>query len=539
MTEQVRIDLVAKDDASKVIDKVADKAEDLEKLSPEIEITADGDAAAAGIREVADAAEALSKRDAEIVLRARIDAAKGDLKALRDDLDQTSDQARRTDADLQKVGGGDTGGLKTRGNAIADLTGPLGEASGAASDFAGVFDGLGDIVEDAAGKMGASAAQAAQISGAVGGIGIAVAGAAALWSLYTSRQEAARKKQEELIAGQRNLNEALREGNIAQSAKLITETYADAYTAAKKFGASAQDVTNFLIDQSQTLPGVTDRMAELKSITEGNTAATDAQRVAAFSQLEVLGVQAQKIYDQRAAYLAANDSIAAQDALLREVGATLDVAGVAAQDATGKWTAFKGATFEAGKAAANTAAEIDGVTKAQQRLRDENDRTAANIDRLRGKLDMEQQLNTFRDQWWAIMAKLKDGVTPTVDEVIALKRSIVDVGETAGATDVELEATLKQVDQGDMNAVALGVTSYYNRNPVVITSQLKLPPLVPRGNAGQGGGSSAGPTMVPVAPGASTVIVNQSIPRGYRGDVLGDAERAARRSGGLYRRSRR
>ena len=48
-SEQIRIDLTAQDNASRVIDKVADAAEDLEKLDPEVEVTADASRAEADV----------------------------------------------------------------------------------------------------------------------------------------------------------------------------------------------------------------------------------------------------------------------------------------------------------------------------------------------------------------------------------------------------------------------------------------------------------------------------------------------------------
>ena len=111
--EQIRIDIEAEDKASKVLTDVADDAEALEKLTPEIEVTADVDQATKGIESVSDDARALSRQDTEILLRAKIDDAKAALKDLRDDLDRTGDKARRTSDDMDRLGG--DGGIKTRG----------------------------------------------------------------------------------------------------------------------------------------------------------------------------------------------------------------------------------------------------------------------------------------------------------------------------------------------------------------------------------------------------------------------------------------
>ena len=61
--EQIRIDIEAEDSASKVLEQVADDAAELEKLTPEITVSADTDAATRGIEDVTDAAQTLSRQD--------------------------------------------------------------------------------------------------------------------------------------------------------------------------------------------------------------------------------------------------------------------------------------------------------------------------------------------------------------------------------------------------------------------------------------------------------------------------------------------
>lgn len=420
--EQIRIDVTAEDDASKVLEQVADEAEQLERLKPKVTVGADVDDATRGIREVRDDAEALSRQDTEILLRARIDDAKASLKALRTDLEQTGDKAADTARQLDRVGG-DGGGLKTRGNAIADLTGPLGEASGAASDFAGVFDGISDIAEDVAGKVGLSAAA---MTTAIGGIGIAVAGAAAVWSIFTTRQAEARRKQEELVKGQRDLNRAIQEGNTAEAAQKFLDLYGEAAGAADDLGVSIQSVVDHITGQSRALD---DLFARYDT--------SDAKTSFA----------AQKIDELRDRYQAANGSIEQQDALLRAVETSL----------------------------AGAAGAADRATAAQRRHERQVDATRGALDRIRGALSMEGALLAFQRAFTDATTAAEGEVTATADEILSLKETILDVAEFAKLTPVQIASLLQRVDQGDLAGVAADVEGYYNANKVPVSTALKDP----------------------------------------------------------------
>jgi hypothetical protein len=113
----------------------------------------------------------------------------------------------------------------------------------------------------------------------------------------------------------------------------------------------------------------------------------------------------------------------------------------------------------------------------------------------------------------------------------SLKSDIVSLGETAGATPVEVDSTLDKIDQGDYNAVTSDAEAYFRRNPIDAATRLKL-----INNLVAGVGQAVTVSQSSSAP---AINVTQVLPRGYHGDALGEATAAARRSGGLYRRSRR
>ncbi|HEY6416332.1 MAG TPA: hypothetical protein VIX41_08845 [Acidimicrobiales bacterium] len=516
-TEQVRIDLVADDKASKKIDDVSDAARDLEKLSPEVEVTADTDQAERGIEQVADDARALSRADTELIIRAKIDAAKAELATLRAELDQTSEKAQTTARDMDRIGGDPGGGIRTRGNAIADLTGPLGEASGAASDFAGVFDGIGDIAEDVASKIGLSQGATQLVSQAVGGLGIAVAGAAAIWSIFNQRAQKARQEAEKVAKASRDISDALEAGEFADAAAKIEESFGGLRREAEKAGISSEDFAKFITGLSDEIPGTADRLGEL-------TAAADAYEAAARGAGD-----SQALANTEAVNAAAN-----YENLLFKLNDARD----AFIETNGEADRNKAAMDGMAEGMRDASDATDRAARAQENIERKIKRTDDALSKLRDGLNFEQALLNFETAMNNAMTDAEGQVGATAEEVLALKESILDLGETAKTNPAIIASQIEAVDSGDLEAVRTNVQSYYERNPIPLATRL----TVPRGVAtGSGTGGIVVPNSMPLPDGGAPSVTNvyQTLPRGWRGDPLADAERAARRSGGLYRRSRR
>lgn len=513
--EQIRVDLTAKDNASKTIAGVATAAEKLEDLSPEIEIRADADQAERTIDELGDDARRLSAVDAEIVLRAKVDAAKGDLRALQAELDQTGERAEDTARKLDRVDGpGTGGGLNTRGNAIADLTGPLGEASGAASDFAGVFDGLGDIAEDVAGKLGATPAAVAGLSTAIGGLGIAVAAGAAIWSAWSGKQKQAQEEARKTRDAAIRLNDALRAGNAEQFADQLVEQYADVFDAAKRAGVSVGEVTEFIIGQAREIPTLNAAQQAAVDALYERTAATGEQTTADREAHNAITSLRQAIYDAQAAY-------AAGDLTASQYQRTVDDVTAAVRDtnrATGAMTD-----------------ELGAATRAV-------DTTKSALDALQGALDVETAMARFTETFNVAMWNASDQTDDTAVDILGLKQAILDVATYAGLTPIEVSTLLQRVEQGDIDGVRSAVESAYSRRPIQVATTLKVTGIYnPYGSVATPGLPPGFPSTGGLsAPAPSVVNVTQVLPRGYRErDTLAAAQGAARRSGGLYRRARR
>lgn len=438
--EQIRIDITAEDDASRVVDDVADAVDELERATPEVTVTADVDDAERGIKAVGEDAEALSRQDTEILLRAKIDDAKAALKELRDDLEQTGRKAGDTQQALDRVDKG--GGSGLRGQAIADLTGPLGDASGAASDFAGVFDGIADISESVATKVGVSAGA---MTSAIGGIGVAVAGAAALWSYFTERQKKAREEQKKLEDGQRKINDAIREGNTVEAAEELIEQYRDAFRAAEQLGLKVDDVTRFITGQADAIPGLNKALDELKARQDESSSGTEYQRlqelIAGFDGLTG------SVDKARAKYEETNGTLEEQDRRTRDVASALS----------------------------GMAGDADRGAAAQARLERQADRTRSSFDRIRGALDMGQAILNFESTMKGALERTATGAGNTEQDVLDIKQAILDVAEAANLTPIEVKSYLERIDQGDLAGVLSDVQARANQSKVELTTKMRAP----------------------------------------------------------------
>jgi type II secretory pathway pseudopilin PulG len=505
MTEQVRIDLEANDKASGKIEDVADAAADLERADAEVTITAK-DNASTEIADVEADARALSKVDAEIVLKARADTAKAELAALRADLEQTGEKAEDTARQLDRVDSG--GGLNTRGNAIADLTGPLGEASGAASDFAGVMDGLGDIVGDTVTKLGATPELAGKISGALGGLGIAVAAGAAVWSIWTQKQKAAEEAARATAEATEDLNEAIRDGNREAATTKFHEVFGKAEAAAKRAGIPLEEYVKFLTGAATVMPTASARAFELGQAWADSADQSAGAEAAALRQFDAYNDLVSVVTAARDNYAATNETIGHT---AEENAALADALGLT-EDAT------------------------DDAADAQDRMAKKLERAEATtrsaksaLDDLRGALSFEQAVLNFQTSFGEAMAAAEADTALTAQEILDLKTDYLTVAEDIGKSPIDIATDLKKIEDGDIAEVLWTTQEGINRRPPL---ELKTRLGLPVNFGDERFYRYATPGM---AAATSVTNVYQTIPRGFRGDVLAEARRQAARSGRLYR----
>jgi len=517
---KIQVDITARDKASEVIEDVADAAGDLEKLTPEVEIGADTDTAKADIQAVADAAEAAARADHDLVLRAKIDQAKGELKQLQTELDQTGEKAEDTTKKLDKVDGG--GGSDLRGNAIADLTGPLGEASGAASDFAGVFDGLGDIAGETASKLGVSQDAAAKLSGMIGGLGVAVAAGAAIWSLWTAKQkaaEAAAKEHREQIEG---LAEAIRKGDRAAATANFHKLYDDAIKSAEQFGLRQEDVIRFLSGENDAIPGLTSKYQELSKARDEARIEGDKARAAGDTYIDTATAEAKAFEDL------AEQMGVSRDELVKGKVASKDKA--AADDHLAD--VLVGAEDKQKKMTAAVADSVSKLSAAEQKTKDLDDGYARLDERLSDKRAIEDWQTAMITAQEAVHDKNKD----TVVDIRAVEDAIKEAARVAGLTPIQTQAIIDEADQGDIDKAFFNMQAMINaKGP--LNANLKIhPELPPRLKiVTRGGTVILDEALVPSPSAAPSSVVNVNMPRGVRhSDIYRAVGVSGRRNGKLF-----
>ena len=580
--EQIRVDITATDDASAVLGDVADAAEkvedlspeievgadvsaaesdlqdvegtadDLGRLSPEIEVTADTSTASSDIADVDAEAKAAADADREIVLKAKISDATRALKSLRGDLEQTEDKAEDAEAAVRDVGS--KGGELPAGNAIADLAGPLGDAEGAASTAAGAFEGFGDIAGGIAGKLGASESAVAGLTGVIGGLGFAIAAGAAAYTYFSGKAEAAKQKQEELTAATRDFNDALAEGDTEAAAEQLVGMFEDAFAAADDFNVPLSETVDYITGLTGDLPTLE------QAISDNADAMADAQKKSD-DYYKSTGFLDQGQLDLIATLGATGDELKATKGEVDKARGAYDKTNgiLAKQDET---------TRGVSKALQKHADDTEKSARKQERLKRETEKLDEALDDLKGALNFERTLIKFEQDFAEAYRKVKNGKKLTGEEILDLKDDILDVAEFAKLTPAEVRTLLRRVDRGDIQGVRDAVQTYMDAHTVNTPAGIKLKPeatkevnedaqqelnaygirygpveiptkyqvpALPPGLPGSPG--APGPRSVPPT---EVVNVTMHLPRGYRElDVVAAGRRAARRSGGLYRRTRR
>ena len=525
---QVRIDLQATDHASDKIRDVADEAKDLEQLEPEVEVTADVDKAERQLEDLGDEVKELTRRENEIVLQARVDNLRAALREAQGDLEKTQGKAKETRQAVDDIGQAHP---RVGGNIAADITGPLGEASGAASDLGGVFDGLGDLTEAAFSRMG-NAALGAGVASAMGGIGLAVAGAAAAWSYFSGKAKKAAEDQKRFNENYKDFQEALDQGEIDDAADSFIELHDAALKAGEALGLSTDEVVAY-IEGSGDLSSLDRAWAQHTAVIEANTA--------------------QEARNRGERDLSAESREAESRAWLELYNQVVQAKG--AQDGANESTkTAKTRHEEVAVALGKHASQADSAERHQDDLKAAVDRTKGALDKLKGALSMESAFLNFKNSAGSAMTNVQAGAQLTQEEILGIKEDYIAVAEYLGLNPATVKTNLERIDQGDITGVVTETQWYMNNQPISINTKLQDPStfeitawaqrnaakmraaLASYNIYGTGGGTASRSAE---AAGTSVVNVVQHVPRGYRGDLLTDARVAARRSGGLYQRNRR
>jgi len=496
-------------------------AKAIEKADPELQITADADQAKADIATTTEAAQALSREDVVITIKAQIDAAKADLDRLQTALRETGEAAEDTDRKLGRIDNAAPGG-NLRGNAIADLTGPLGEASGAASDFAGVFDGLGDIAGETASKLGLSAGAASTVAGAITGLGVVVAAGAAVWSIWSAKQKEAEARAKEHKKAVDDLATSIRKGDREAAVANFHKLYDDAIASAEKFGLKQQDIVRFLSGETDAIPGLTAKWQELTAARDAANVEANKAQAAGETYVNTAAAEAKAFED-----LAVSMGISRTELLNGKI-ATEDKA-AADEHLADMLVGAEEAQQDMNTAVANSISPLDRAKNSAHNL-------GVEIDTLAGNLDIEEEALAFAAQLETAMTNAQTETGNTRQEIIDLEQAVIDAGRTTGQTPFVIKSTVAAVERGDLEAAGAAVESWYRLHPVSIASKLALPKVLrsPR-TGGLLDESDVGLSSNSFTPAPAAQVFNVNLPRGARASDIAKALRvSSRRNGTRY-----
>ena len=506
------------DDGAKDALKDAEKLEDLE---PVVEIDADASDMKSEVEEATGIAQDLQDRSPWIAqFAADTSALKADLETAQAKLKETGEKADDTKQHLDKIG--NTGGPRLAGNQVADLTGPLGDASGAASNFGGVFDGLADIGEKVAGSVGLNAEKMAS---AIGGIGFAVAAAAAVWTIFKQKQEEAKKKAAEHLKLQEELMDALKKGDVAGAAKKWIDLYGDIIDKGHKAGLStdelvdaiagtgnaAETANSKLATNAKHIDEIRDAYDKLHAVTQAQGAVPSRDEQDLKNQLDGLIAARDGISDYKDEYADLTQKQKDNQAIQDAVQTALD----------------------------NTASSLDGVTKSAKEAKEKNDELTKALDDMAGMLDISRAAEDFDTDINAAMANTLMGVDNTREEIRGIEDDVLKAAEFTKQNPVVVAQTLAKVSNGDLQGAKADVDAWYKNNPANMSVDLVVGQAVidaARRGVQQAlantkvtiGGLSAGAPA-----GAQTVNVN--LPRGMRhGDIARAMGMSTRRNGRRY-----
>jgi len=566
--EQVRIDVVADDHASKPIDAIAKKVDALEQ-PVEIPVGADTADAERDVKGLLSKVEGLARDPANILLASnaaqiavqiadllgdldRLDAAdpmvevkSQQINALTGDLDQVEAKLREingtdVDIDTSKAKKGIDDVAKSADSSKSVLANMVGNATQDLGALGGVAGSAGVAI----GQMGEYMADAKADGDKFGTIlknFAGVAGPIALIGLTTK------------LIGDHFAKLAADTKFNADQAKRFAASLADGADEAAVLRKELEETGDLKFKVQIEGPDIDvdaagaiaraglnlEQFAELGKLSkEGFDAWADGAERAGVSEkdLATISLALAASYQQQAAAreIAANNATLLGDKTMSERDAVLA--------ATEAQKANTDALNKGARAAQQTADDAAGLERSTMLAKRAADDMAAAWDALTGKLDAEQAIanigSDFDDmrakgaEAWDATAKGADDAQAKQDDYAASVRSskqdVVDLGKQIGLSIPDVKRMLLAIDDGDIDRVEQELrilTRNRTMNLSIITTGGQ--PYVPR----VPGGSN--PQSVEV------VNVTQNLPRGWRGDALGQARAAARRSGGLYRRSRR
>jgi hypothetical protein len=505
---KIQLDITAKDNASDKIDDVADAAAKLEKLTPEVQVDADTDAAKADLDAVADQAAKLDRADATLVIKAQIDAAEADLRRLKGELASLDDTAASTG---RKIGDEIESGTSKAGGAVHSMAGNvIGDSAAMATGFGPLGEAVGQLTE---GLLGGEVAMKQLLSAGLAMGGIALVAKTVTDALAETKAVDAfnKKKVEDFVS-------ALREG------KTVIDSINDAFAETGKieFADQVTGKTKDLVGDLAAAGVTFDEFLSKVALGKDGFKAWVIE----------LGSGVDPLTNMNGLIQAGNQFIDDRAAAEKAWSDQMFVTGQTA-DETDRETRKLNATFEQGTDS------IDHNTAAAKRATTQIDKLAENTAKADGAhrrlidgLDERQAWTNVNKAMDDYAEKTKHSADET-DDMIRTIADYVDETDTIPATKkTEIFAALDQGDVAEANRQIDELTR--QRDLKILLTAVGSADTIKLLRGGGRGGTGIVDESLFAAPAAGAVN-NIYMPRGARGvDVVRQISGSARRSGRRY-----
>ena len=523
--EKLEIDVTAKDDASKVIDPLQKKVDQLEKSDPEIAVAADTDTAESDVDSFAEKLKKLSDADQVVVLALRAGAAQSELSQLATDLATIDASDPTVDVKLDRYAevAGPLDDLEAKMKDIADtsldpdvgdtartrlagITDEAGKAQGAVHSMAG--NAIGDFGAAATGigPLGEAIGQLTEtaLEGEEGLKGLATAGlglgaiSAGMYVVNRVMGEFAKTAQRAAeidafrTAEVDQFTKSLREGNDAAKEWVRTAEQAgklEGVYSWKSLGGTdvGPQVKTNLIDPLVEAGVTADQFAQVvvgsKADLDNFATALDNAGVSATNQQILVSAARSAAEDYQTAVDNASKFTQAFDTDTQNAGARLDGftsrLGIGKTKVSDLGTALKGAKDRQDDLS-------DSTDDATQSLRDQSgvlDGLRTNIDNDQAWIDLANDFDRVKqsgkDAFDAVQSGAEDATQKVRDHdsaINTLKQSIIDYGtKVLGLPPEVVTNIVVNTNDSDLDQTKQKLDDIRQHNKIVIDFVVNSP----------------------------------------------------------------
>jgi hypothetical protein len=516
--EQVRIDVVADDHASKPIDAIAKKVDALESNDVDIPIGADTKAAERDVAGLLKKVDGLARDPATILLAsnaAKIAADIADLIADLDRLDAEDPQVEVKSAQINDLSG-DLDRVETKLRDINNIPVDIDtrKATSAIDDIGKSADSSKSVLANAVGNASQDLGELGGIAGTTG-VAIGQIGEYASDALAGGEQLTSVLKNMGAVVGPLGALTLITIGlqGIKSNMDAVAETKAFNEDRVKSFAEALSDasITAAELAKALAVKDETGIFVRIENETVNVQKSIEAT-LGTFAAFQDAVAQGQQGFDRYAQSLLDGARAAGVNAIgLKNLRDGLDDARDGTLDNRLAYAGLDRQWTQGIETAAALGSAVSGVDTANR------------------------QATESARFWGQAVADSGGDAALAAQRTQDLKGKLTEyISTTQGVPQSIVTKIAADIDQGSLNRAEQEL-AILSRNRTMELSVIAKGGQAFGTNIGQ---NVPGPRALPPAP-VEVINVTQHLPRGWRGNALAEARASARRSGGLYRRVRR